>query len=374
MPGRPFRFSVHRKNEERKKYACKALPVSIKLTKEVMAFRVSISLSLPIGVYLSTPVVSLQALQTRLQTTALPPSWIIAPSSSPESLVLCKLSYDSSHSIASGSFMVTIDCHFGWRVMLCSNHIDASKNEFLSSFPPSICTFYDLVRLLESLESCRIYSGNGEARFLIVVRHRNSTLQGVFVVYNIFSPCICTGQDVAVLEAHITSAPTVRHKECQFIMSLDGTGVRCQQCVRHRASLLVQHQRLQSSSKSIQPSSSVNHHFLSVPQLVSRLQNVHHGSRLVSKQCERLTKKLEEECLQRGVAVDNDTHEGLMEIVKQNGDMVLPPKSFQKLFWQQQKAASSKGDSRGMRWHPLRIRWCLYIHHRSSGAYQVRVT
>ena len=42
-----------------------------------------------------------------------------------------------------------------------------------------------------------------------------------------------------------------------------------------------------------QPSSSVNHHYLSMPQLVKQLQNVHCGHRLVSKQCETLTKKLE---------------------------------------------------------------------------------
>ena len=50
-----------------------------------------------------------------------------------------------------------IDRHFWWRVMLFSNHIDPSKSEFLSSFPS---TFYDLVHLLESLESCCVCLGN----------------------------------------------------------------------------------------------------------------------------------------------------------------------------------------------------------------------
>ena len=149
------------------------------------------------------------------------------------------------------------------------------------------------------------------------------------------------------------------------------TGVRCPACVRHRASLLIQHQRLQSSSENDQPSSSVNYRYLSMPQLVSRLQSIHHDNRLLNKQCKRLTQKLEEDCRQRGVDVDDTTHEGLMDIVKQQGDLLLPPNSFQELFWKQQKEAAAKSDSRCMRWHPLMIRWCLYIHHRSSGAYQV---
>ena len=182
MPGRRFRLSVHRKNEER---TCKALPVSIELTREVMVFRVSIPLillkyvvSLPISIYLSSPVVSPQALRARLQTRALPPSWVIAPASTMDSLVLCKLRYDSSHSIADVLFIITINCHLGWHVMLCGSCVDLTKNEFLSSLPRSICSFVNLVHILESLDSCRICIGNSEDKFLNVVRHRNSTPKG----------------------------------------------------------------------------------------------------------------------------------------------------------------------------------------------------
>ena len=59
--------------------------------------------------------------------------------------------------------------------MFCGNHIDLTMNEFLSSLPPSICSFHDLVHILESLDSCRICIGNSEDKFLNVVRHRNST-------------------------------------------------------------------------------------------------------------------------------------------------------------------------------------------------------
>ena len=108
---------------------------------------------------------------------------------------------------------------------------------------------------------------------------------------------VSIGQDTAVLEAQITSVLTVRHKECHLIMSSAGTGVRCSLCVRHRASLLVQHQRLQSSIESVQPSSSVNYRYLSMTQLVFWLQNVHHENRLMSKQCRWQTKKkVEDDC------------------------------------------------------------------------------
>ena len=42
---------------------------------------------------------------------------------------------------------------------------------------------------------------------------------------------------------------------------------------------------------------------------------------------------------------------------------------MQELFWKQQHEAATK-DPRGMRWHPLMIRFCLYIQYQSSGAYE----
>ena len=47
------------------------------------------------------------------------------------------------------------------------------------------------------------------------------------------------------------------------------------------------------------------------------------------------------------------------------------PDGFQKLFWQQQSKAASRSSAKGMRWHPLMIKWCLYLRHRSSGAYEL---
>lgn len=46
------------------------------------------------------------------------------------------------------------------------------------------------------------------------------------------------------------------------------------------------------------------------------------------------------------------------------------PDSFQCIFWEQQRQASSLKKARSMKWHPLMIRWCLYLGHLSGGAYE----
>lgn len=39
------------------------------------------------------------------------------------------------------------------------------------------------------------------------------------------------------------------------------------------------------------------------------------------------------------------------------------------MYFQQQKDAALKPDKRGIRWHPLFIKWCLYLHYQSGKAY-----
>ena len=40
------------------------------------------------------------------------------------------------------------------------------------------------------------------------------------------------------------------------------------------------------------------------------------------------------------------------------------------LFWEEQKKAAQCKDKHQVRWHPLIIKWCLYLRHQSSGAYE----
>ena len=149
-----------------------------------MVFWVSIPLavlkfvvSIPLRIFLSTPILSLHALQTRLQARALPPSWIIAETAM-DSLVLYKLRYQPSQPVADVLFTVTINPHLWCQIMLCGNYLDPSKHEFVSSLPSQISSYIDIIRILESLDACRICIGNNEEKFLSVVRHRNSSPKG----------------------------------------------------------------------------------------------------------------------------------------------------------------------------------------------------
>lgn len=93
------------------------------------------------------------------------------------------------------------------------------------------------------------------------------------------------------------------------------------------------------------------------------MKKLHDQLRRIQKQRDRLRKRLEEAVSAQEIAVDEQLHADLKEIMGGVGTKhmdSLPASSFQHLFWQQQYKAAARGDSRGMRWHPLMIRWCIY--------------
>ena len=67
-----------------------------------------------------------------------------------------------------------------------------------------------------------------------------------------------------------------------------------------------------------------------------------------------------------GIQVSKDHDLELKEIIE-NSDNQFNEETPMGLLWQQQKQ-QAKGKSKGMRLHPLMIRWCLSIYHTSPAA------
>lgn len=66
--------------------------------------------------------------------------------------------------------------------------------------------------------------------------------------------------------------------------------------------------------------------------------------------------------------VDPSTHNDLLAIMSAQKDTGSGD-TFRSIFWQQQLKAAKLSKKNGMHWHPAMIRWCLYLHHRSSSFY-----
>ena len=74
----------------------------------------------------------------------------------------------------------------------------------------------------------------------------------------------------------------------------------------------------------------------------------------------------------QGIALDKGTSGDMVAIMQEEEEAVrkaYPDNSFQMIFWKQQKEAAERSP-KGMRWHPIMIKWCIYLRHLSSKAYE----
>ena len=85
---------------------------------------------------------------------------------------------------------------------------------------------------------------------------------------------------------------------------------------------------------------------------------------------EKLKCKLSNVIATEGLEMDSETSDDLVYLMKQCASNTSEKNSFQELFWKQQLKAANLKNKKSMRWHPLIIKWCLYLQYRSSGAYE----
>ena len=72
---------------------------------------------------------------------------------------------------------------------------------------------------------------------------------------------------------------------------------------------------------------------------------------------------------EKGVSVSEDQHELVKNVIENHG-LKFGDNTSSLCYETKKKEFASKNDSRGMRWHPLIITWCLSIYHSSPAAYR----
>lgn len=168
--------------------------------------------------------------------------------------------------------------------------------------------------------------------------------------------------------------PTIRHTECKLLLPDSSSCSRCVSCTKYRKtlrSLLSRHMKQSQSPTRVD--SHVNYRYMRTPEKVQQLRELHSHRRITSKQLQRLQNKLAADIDKKGVSVDESMHSDLRQIMEDCADKVMSEHhvgSLARVFWEQQLKAASCSNQRQMRWHPLMIKWCLYLCHQSPSAYK----
>lgn len=146
---------------------------------------------------------------------------------------------------------------------------------------------------------------------------------------------------------------------------------RCLFCSKHRKSLRAMASRFPRDERT-HPSSHTPYAILNTPEKDERLRRLRLDNKRSKLHIDRLREKLEVAASKANVTVDDTLDADIRSMASDSTELVngtYPENSFQHIFWEQQCKAASLKDSRAMRWHPLCIKWCLYLRHLSGKAY-----
>ncbi len=173
----------------------------------------------------------------------------------------------------------------------------------------------------------------------------------------------------------ISDTPCIRHAECHFFMDPTSLKTRCQQCSHFRDSFLRCALRRCSEKDSTgvcAPGSHANYRYLDHGQLTERARNLHSLLHNKSRAHARLHDAVAHSFNSGSLPLCSEVGADMKVLMEKYSAEVMSTceeDSFKQIFWKQQLKSLSLKNRKSMRWHPLIIKWCLYLHFRSSGAY-----
>ena len=171
---------------------------------------------------------------------------------------------------------------------------------------------------------------------------------------------------------------TIRHCSCEWLLS-ESSADTCSTCSSYKKSYL--YSKLRSLTNQTQSkldaacavTSHVNYRYLDTPQKLQRMKNMHATIVKQKSQIKSLKDKMRQQFHTKSIVVDSELSNDLEQLIstyEKDATKDKSDESFHKIFWAQQMKALSVKSKSQIRWHPLIIRWALYLHHRSSGAYE----
>ena len=229
----------------------------------------------------------------------------------------------------------------------------------MKNFPHTLFN-YNLDFFFQTLNELRVCCGNQDFPGLIL--QKNSFCKN-------FSNK--SGEDVAFVEtlsgSKVNDFSTIRHINCDLIVNTEH--LRCQICSGYRSTLRAMEYR-RKSSEGNELNMFSNDRYLTPLESFEKLKKLENEKSKLTSKIFFLREKIKQIIQKEGVTVDNSVDEMLKEVICKEQSNPFEENSPQFLLWEQQKKQGQVNDNRGMRWHPLIIRWCLSLYLKSPSTYK----
>lgn len=162
---------------------------------------------------------------------------------------------------------------------------------------------------------------------------------------------------------------TICTSTCELLIT---DGNRCLACNSHRDSLRKMLSRsTEAKSKSTAATSHVNLCYLSTPEKREKHTNLKTEIVTIQRETSVLQRKVDDLLHDSRVELEETDADDLLQVATDSQDAmdeVMPAGSPMRLLWEQQRQALRR-NAKGMRWHPLIVKWCLSLKLKSPAAY-----
>lgn len=127
------------------------------------------------------------------------------------------------------------------------------------------------------------------------------------------------------------------------------------------------------SGSNVNPSSHTNWRYLNDEQKMERAKLVQHDRKQLQRKIFDLEQKLKSEIESNGKFVDREMSEKFKKTLENSSSEIeqLADDSPLKILWTEQQKVLQLKNAKGMRWHPLMIKWCIALQSKSTAAYNM---
>ena len=183
-------------------------------------------------------------------------------------------------------------------------------------------------------------------------------------------PFILGSSHIAYSDSKFQPFTTIRHNECELLLSESATAKSCSKCEAYRKTLHAMascyHKQQKVCDNKTSPQSHTNYRFCSPVDKAQRLYRMHNAIHASKKQVQKLKAKIAEISERRAAQVSKEmifwrscgkmSRKLARNILQTHFHSFLGSRRWKVHPWRMHA------------WHSLMVKWCLYLQHKSSGA------